>query len=181
MTPRRPIGKRLRFRVLARAGFRCEYCGARADERKLHVDHRLPVSRGGTNEETNLVAACDMCNLGKANIVIGVTFLAWLRAQRLRDDIVGDLADDEARSPLAEVTTYKELAAQMRTKRACLDAKCAAWHAWREFRRGGRPTRVVRDHQIDLAMRIAQHGVCVHLKRGTWINGEFYEHRENVA
>lgn len=62
---RTPLPNKLRFKILKRAGFRCEYCGADSSEARLVVDHVLPVSKGGTNRESNLVAACDECNIGK--------------------------------------------------------------------------------------------------------------------
>jgi hypothetical protein len=54
-----------RFAVLHRDGFRCAYCGAKSPEAVLHVDHVHPVSKGGTNDRSKLVAACSTCNLGK--------------------------------------------------------------------------------------------------------------------
>jgi hypothetical protein len=60
-----PIG--LRFKVLERDNFKCTYCGASPQETSLHVDHKVPVSMGGTNDFENLVAACSDCNLGKGN------------------------------------------------------------------------------------------------------------------
>lgn len=60
------MGKRLRFTILTRDGFRCRYCGATGGAVVLHVDHVVPVSRGGTNDEKNLVTSCRDCNLGKA-------------------------------------------------------------------------------------------------------------------
>lgn len=57
-----------RFRILARDGFRCVYCGATPGEAELHVDHRQPRSRGGSDHPTNLVTACRACNLSKAAI-----------------------------------------------------------------------------------------------------------------
>ena len=57
------LGKR--FEILKRDLFTCQYCGASAPDVELHVDHILPVSRGGTNNELNLVAACKSCNLAK--------------------------------------------------------------------------------------------------------------------
>lgn len=59
------IPKRLRFSVLSRDGFTCQYCGASAPDVKLHVDHIFPVARGGLNALDNLVTACVDCNLGK--------------------------------------------------------------------------------------------------------------------
>lgn len=61
-----PISKSARFRILDRDGYRCRYCGRSAlDGATLHIDHVIPVISGGTNEETNLVTACQDCNLGK--------------------------------------------------------------------------------------------------------------------
>jgi hypothetical protein len=51
----------LRKQILERDNYLCEYCGRRASE----VDHVIPISRGGSNEPTNLVAACYDCNRGK--------------------------------------------------------------------------------------------------------------------
>lgn len=62
---RRPINTRLRFAILERDGFRCRYCGARAPDVELEVDHIVSVNDGGTNDETNLTAACFRCNRGK--------------------------------------------------------------------------------------------------------------------
>lgn len=63
---RKPLGRKARFAALAASGFRCRYCGASADEARLEVDHVVPVSRGGTNDLGNLVAACSRCNGGKS-------------------------------------------------------------------------------------------------------------------
>jgi DNA-binding CsgD family transcriptional regulator len=62
---RRPIPAQLRFRVLQRDNFACRYCGRRAPEVELHVDHVVPRSQGGGDEEENLVASCLDCNVGK--------------------------------------------------------------------------------------------------------------------
>ena len=62
---RMPLPKKLRFEVLKRDGFACQYCGQGAPHVVLHVDHVIPVSRGGTNDPDNLVAACESCNSGK--------------------------------------------------------------------------------------------------------------------
>ena len=64
---REPIPAGLRFAVLRRDGFRCVYCGrGDSDNVKLHLDHLVPVARGGKTEIANLVAACQDCNLGKS-------------------------------------------------------------------------------------------------------------------
>lgn len=56
----------LRFAVLSRDDFRCRYCGRRAPDVVLHVDHIIPRSRGGATEMENLATACSQCNTGKS-------------------------------------------------------------------------------------------------------------------
>lgn len=43
---------------------RCYYCGAKVCE-AYHVDHVLPLSKGGSNGPENLVIACPQCNMSK--------------------------------------------------------------------------------------------------------------------
>jgi hypothetical protein len=59
------VTKALRFKILKRDKFTCQYCGRKAPEVVLHVDHKIPKSKGGTKSESNLVAACFDCNMGK--------------------------------------------------------------------------------------------------------------------
>ena len=72
MTVRKAISKRLRFAIFDRDGFTCKYCGSQSDTVTLHIDHILPVSKGGTNSQENLVTSCADCNLGKSNKIVGV-------------------------------------------------------------------------------------------------------------
>ena len=65
---RKQIRPSLRFELLKRAEYRCEICGANShtdSSVKLHVDHKIPVARGGTNDVQNLWVLCSTCNLGK--------------------------------------------------------------------------------------------------------------------
>lgn len=66
-TKRRGISKKLRFEILKRSDFACTYCGAKAPDVELVIDHVDPVSRGGADEESNMVAACFDCNSGKGD------------------------------------------------------------------------------------------------------------------
>src|SRR5262245_15321286 len=64
----RPGGKawaRIRWTVLQRNRSTCQYCGQRAPDVVLHVDHRVALVDGGTNDLDNLVTACAACNTGK--------------------------------------------------------------------------------------------------------------------
>ena len=56
---------RLRWRVWKRDHFRCRKCGATYEEGELTVDHIQPLSRGGTNDESNLQTLCRGCNSRK--------------------------------------------------------------------------------------------------------------------
>lgn len=62
---RQAIGKKLRFEVFKRDRFTCQYCGSKAPDVVLHVDHIDPVSKGGASELVNLITSCAACNLGK--------------------------------------------------------------------------------------------------------------------
>ena len=57
--------------LFARDRYRCQYCGRTAADLKpresLTRDHLIPLSRGGTNEWTNVVTACSPCNARKAD------------------------------------------------------------------------------------------------------------------
>lgn len=62
------MNESLRYDVFKRDGFRCCICGATAqDGAKLHVDHIIPVSKGGKTVMSNLQTLCDRCNRGKSN------------------------------------------------------------------------------------------------------------------
>ncbi|SRR6266540_3047117 len=61
------ISRSVRFAVLARDNFACQYCGRRSPEVTLHVDHCNPASHGGSDDKNNLKTSCVDCNLGKGN------------------------------------------------------------------------------------------------------------------
>lgn len=56
-----------RFNVFLRDQFRCQYCGVKFESSELTFEHVIPRSRGGVTSWTNIVAACDPCNLKKGN------------------------------------------------------------------------------------------------------------------
>jgi len=65
-----PMPKRVaftRFNVFLRDKFRCQYCGNRFPTSELTFEHVIPRSKGGQTTWTNIVAACDRCNLTKAD------------------------------------------------------------------------------------------------------------------
>lgn len=59
---------RIRFVVLQRDNFTCQYCGRSAPEVILNVDHIYPSSLGGKTIIENLITSCRECNVGKSNV-----------------------------------------------------------------------------------------------------------------
>ena len=54
-----------------RFNHKCVYCGELSEE----IDHIVPISRGGTNDDNNLVAACMACNRSKSDKILSE--LGW--------------------------------------------------------------------------------------------------------
>lgn len=59
-----------RFMVLTRDNYTCQYCGRKAPEVILNIDHIKPKSKGGDNKIENLITACRDCNFGKSDILL---------------------------------------------------------------------------------------------------------------
>ena len=66
MNKRKSLKKGIRFEVFKRDSFTCQYCGAKAPDVILEVDHIIPVKEGGTDDIMNLVTSCRDCNRGKS-------------------------------------------------------------------------------------------------------------------
>ncbi|MBR2030307.1 MAG: HNH endonuclease [Clostridia bacterium] len=63
---RSKLSPSLRFEILKRDNYKCKLCGAsQEDGAKLHVDHIIPIAKGGKTEPANLQTLCERCNLGK--------------------------------------------------------------------------------------------------------------------
>lgn len=81
-TKRKAIGKKVRFEVFKRDGFKCQYCGKCAPDAILHLDHINPVSKGGDNDILNLITSCEDCNSGKSDRLLSDdSVMAKQRAQ----------------------------------------------------------------------------------------------------
>jgi len=64
----RVLSQSLRFSILRRDDFQCQYCGRKAPEVVLEVDHVVPISFGGDNKLENLRTSCRDCNQGKRDV-----------------------------------------------------------------------------------------------------------------
>lgn len=63
-----------------RQNFRCALCGVPLGViAQPHVDHVVPVARGGNSELDNLQLLCRRCNLGKSDLVGWVLDVPYLR------------------------------------------------------------------------------------------------------
>jgi 5-methylcytosine-specific restriction endonuclease McrA len=62
--------------VFARDGYRCQYCGAAAE----NLDHVVPRSRGGGHTWDNVVACCRACNARKEDRLVHESGLTLRRA-----------------------------------------------------------------------------------------------------
>lgn len=67
MAKRKAISKSAGFEVFKRDSFTCQYCGRKAPDVLLVIDHIKPVSKDGTNDLLNLITACKDCNAGKSD------------------------------------------------------------------------------------------------------------------
>lgn len=96
------VTKRTRFEVLRRDNHTCQYCGAKAPDVTLHIDHVMPVALGGDDKPSNLVAACKECNSGKSSIqpdsplVEGLSDRAAAYALGMQDKMTKFRADIES-------------------------------------------------------------------------------------
>ena len=52
-------------RLRAAQGGKCRYCGVRLDPAYMEVNHRVPLSRGGSNDPRNIQLLCGPCNRRK--------------------------------------------------------------------------------------------------------------------
>lgn len=72
---RKNISIRLRFEILKRDKFTCQYCGANPPNVTLEIDHIKPVYLGGDNVPENLITSCSDCNKGKSKNPLTETIL----------------------------------------------------------------------------------------------------------
>ena len=53
--------------ILKQQGGVCNYCKIEGDEVEWHLDHVIPLSRGGSHTEDNVQVLCRSCNQSKGN------------------------------------------------------------------------------------------------------------------
>lgn len=85
MSNRKAIPKKIRFEVFKRDKFTCRYCGRKAPDVILELDHVVPVAEGGGDEILNLVTACRDCNRGKGKRLLDDLSEVHAQRQALED------------------------------------------------------------------------------------------------
>ena len=73
------IPRDLRFSILMRDKYRCQYCGATPVEKELRIDHIVSIKDGGAlTDPKNLITTCNPCNAGKGERSVDKEDLEWL-------------------------------------------------------------------------------------------------------
>lgn len=93
--------------------FTCRYCRRRLDAKDFEVDHITPVCRGGTDDPSNLCAACGDCNRGKGGDALD-NFEDFCRLETDRDRESAIVAAVCRRFEHAKSEYAKELVADAR-------------------------------------------------------------------
>jgi hypothetical protein len=65
LSMRKALGQEAVDRISAKTAGLCRWCGKLPE--RVFIDHVFPTSRGGTDDETNLVLSCGSCNAAKCN------------------------------------------------------------------------------------------------------------------
>lgn len=61
------LWREMRLRIWERDGRACVRCKERVRLRAMHVDHIIPLYRGGTNADGNLRTLCRRCHVLRAD------------------------------------------------------------------------------------------------------------------
>ena len=65
------VNPQVKLNVIRRDNFKCIYCGTGGSQKNfLTVDHVLPLSKGGTNVQTNIACCCRECNAKKNSMLL---------------------------------------------------------------------------------------------------------------
>lgn len=65
---RKLMTSKLRDKIMERDNYTCQICGRyMPDKFGIHIDHIIPVSKGGKTVESNLRVLCSSCNLHKSD------------------------------------------------------------------------------------------------------------------
>ncbi len=110
----------IRFKVFERDNFTCQYCGRKPPEVILHCDHIHPKSKGGMDDEINLITSCKDCNLGKRDKILK-------NPKRL--DVKLEIDNlKEAESQIKQYYKYLKKLADYQKDNPIVDLICDTWN-----------------------------------------------------
>lgn len=109
------ITPKTRLRIFGRDNFKCTVCGASPaldTAVSLEIDHHVPFSRGGSDEDENYRTLCRLCNRGKGNDealnkTLDSDLLNWLN--RVNPEIVKTMARDGEAVAVANAEEFAEI------------------------------------------------------------------------
>lgn len=103
---RKAISRRLRYEILRRDNHTCRYC--HAADGPLTIDHVIPVALGGTDDPSNLVAACKDCNAGKTSSTPDAALVVQASEDALRWSAAMQVAAGKIRDDFQAEWDYAE-------------------------------------------------------------------------
>jgi len=62
-----PADEPLKRKLLEESNGRCKICGTPLTVETMRIDHKVPLSEGGSPHSLNLQALCELCNSGKSD------------------------------------------------------------------------------------------------------------------
>lgn len=63
----RRVSRNMFLRIARRDNYTCQECGRHLKDNEIEIDHIIPISRGGSGEESNLRILCKACNRKKGS------------------------------------------------------------------------------------------------------------------
>jgi len=107
---RKGLPQGIRHEVFKRDNFKCTECGATNENTQLHVDHFIPISKGGTDELANLRTLCKTCNLEKSNLIFSSTNIILINQKTSEQTRIrfGNNIDEQCKdgNPKTKMVTY---------------------------------------------------------------------------
>lgn len=105
-----PVDEPLKRKLLEESNGRCKVCGTPLTVETMRVDHKVPVSEGGSPHPLNLQALCELCNSGKSDYFEETAQAAARPWYEQRKDLV---------TGNVKLTPKKRFCALMRDKNCC--------------------------------------------------------------
>jgi hypothetical protein len=65
----RYIPFQMKMRVVRRDNYTCQVCGKHLLDNEVEFDHIIPISKGGSSEESNIRLTCFKCNRDKNDLI----------------------------------------------------------------------------------------------------------------